>query len=122
MPGIYSTGGVELLEMTSDGALAVYGYSGEGQSPGIGGANAAAYVGVVANLEDADAYAGHFAAAGFTVSFLEEGVTGFYFWSPSADPFSPYATQGLVVGWAPGAEASLWTSNTYYIELASTGR
>lgn len=118
-PGIYRTGGLELLEMTSDGALAFYGYGGDGYSAGLG-ANGSVYIGAVFNLNNPDSYIGQFGAAGVAVSVFTEGVTLFYFWDSTQAPLEPGVTQGIAVGWAPGAGASVWSSITNYVEIASS--
>ena len=83
-------------------------------STGIGG-SLSAYLGFVFNLEDLEDYEGHFAVIGFTYSVGNAGVTGFYFWNPTTDrPLTPGNTQGFGIGYAPGAQASIWYENVFY--------
>jgi hypothetical protein len=116
MPGIYSTAGLEEIVMLSNGNRAVFSYGGEGGSHGAG-ASGSAYGGMVFNLKDPDNYLGPFGSGGFTISVLDVGITASYFWDDSKNPFSPGTTQGLAVGYAPGAQASVWWSSTSYSEI-----
>jgi len=99
--------------MFSDLTRATYIYGGQGSSVGIG-ASGVAYVGVIFNLSDPDYYAGPFGSAGFTISLADVGLTAFYFWDTSSAPLSGGTTQGLAVGYAPGAQVSMWSSSTMY--------
>jgi hypothetical protein len=121
MPGIYSTSGLEEIVMFTDGTRAVFSYGGEGGSAGLG-ASGAAYGGVVFNLSDPDNYVGPFGSGGLTISVLDAGVTASYFWDSSKAPFSAGTTQGLAVGYAPGAQASVWWSTTSYSETWRSDR
>lgn len=103
--------------MFSDLTLATYAYGGEGTSSGPGGLSGSAYGGLVFNLQDTSAYNGPFGSAGFTVSILDTGITAFYFWDSTQQPLAPGVTQGLAVGYAPGAQASIWGSSTVYTTI-----
>ncbi|RMG20637.1 MAG: hypothetical protein D6732_28560 [Methanobacteriota archaeon] len=112
-PGNYSTLGQEEAVMLDDGTRATYDYLGEGSSVGAG-ANASAYLGVIANLETPDQYKGVATAVGATVSVGDVGLTVGYFWDSSKPPLTPGNVQGIMVGYAPGASASVWNSISVY--------
>jgi RHS repeat-associated protein len=111
-PGIYNTGGMEDL-IFPDLSRATYNYGGQGGSYGLG-ANASTYFGVVLNIKNPESYIGPFGSAGLTISGAEVGLTAFYFWDSSKAPLSPGSTQGIAVGYAPGAHASVRWANTIY--------
>jgi hypothetical protein len=112
-PSNYSTLGQEEVLILDDGSRATFDYLGEGSSIGAG-ANATAYFGVVANLETPDQYKGVAASAGATVSLGEVGITVGYFWDSSKPPLTSGNVQGVMIGYAPGAGASVWNSTSVY--------
>jgi hypothetical protein len=114
VPSNYMTGGQEELYMLDTGKRNTYNYAGQGNAWGEGASVSAPYVGVVFNIKDASDYEENFASAGFTVSIADLGVTASYFWSPSEGPLTPGNVQGFAVGYAPGAQLSLWSAVTYY--------
>jgi hypothetical protein len=115
-PSNYNIAGMEELALFENGKRAVFTYGGEGSSVGLG-ASGAAYGGIVFNIKDPDAYVGPLGSAGVTLSVLDVGVTVSYFWDSSEAPLSPSITQGVAVGYAPGAQASVWWSSTTYSEI-----
>jgi len=112
-PGIYKVAGMEELYFLDDHTRAVYDYLGQGGSYGEG-ASGAAYGGIVYNVEEPEDYAGPFGSGGITMSVLDLGFTAGYFWDTKNDPFTPGNTQGWFLGYAPGAQASVWWSTTWY--------
>jgi len=112
-PGIYNTAGLEDIIMFSNGTRATFVYAGQGGSAGLG-ASGSGYVGIVFNLDDPENYNGPFASAGITISVFDVVGTASYFWDDTKSPLSSGTTQGFAVGYAPGAQASLWWSSTIY--------
>jgi len=112
-PGLYYVAGLEEILMFSDATRAVFEYEGQGSSVGAG-ASAEAYLGAVFNLGDKESYGGPFGAEGFTISIGDVGLTAFYFHDSSKLPLTPGATQGIAVGYAPGAQASVFWASTVY--------
>lgn len=87
---------------------------GEGATLFGAGADAAAYAGFVINAETPDDYKGNATSVGATLSIFDKGVTVAYFWSSGEAPFTPGNTQGFMLGYAPGAAASVWFSQAVY--------
>jgi hypothetical protein len=112
-PGFYNVAGIEEIVMFSDLTHQSYIYAGQGVSAGVGG-SASAYGGIVFNIKNTGTYKGPFGTAGITVSIADKGITAFYFWDSTKQPLAPGVTQGLAVGYAPGAQASIWGSSTVY--------
>jgi len=120
-PGSYNTLGQEEVVILEDGNRATYNYMGEGSSIGAG-ATTAVYGGIVANLDSPEEYKGVAASVGFTGSLGEIGVTVGYFWDSSSPPLTPGNVQGLMAGYAPGAQFSFWNSTTVYNITWEKGR
>jgi hypothetical protein len=109
----YWTGGVEEIFMFRDKTRATYRYGGEGSVFGEG-ASVTVYGGMVFNIENPEDYRENSAAVGITLSILEKGVTISYFWNTNEPPLTPGNVQGFTIGYSPGAQASIWSTVTYY--------
>ena len=107
----YTVGEEEVI--LPDDTRATYDYGGQGNSVGVG-ANATAYIGVVANLDNPEKYTGNFASTGLTISIGEVGITIDYFWNPDNAPLSKGNVQGFSIGYSPGAQVAVWWSVTNY--------
>lgn len=112
-PNVYNTGGLEEIVVLKDRTRATYDYVGQGSANG-GGASAAAYFGLAANVHSPEDYRGVSASTGFTISIFEVGIMGSYFWNGDYAPLSPGVVQGFQLGYAPGAQVSIWWSNVMY--------
>jgi len=113
VPGIYNTGGLEEIVIFKDKTRATYNYGGQGSAAGAG-ASAAAYFGLAANVKSPEDYRGISASVGLTVSVLDVGLTASYFWNGDYAPLTPGVVQGFQLGYAPGAQASIWWSSVIY--------
>jgi hypothetical protein len=113
-PGIYTTGGQEEIVIPGNNR-ATYNYYGHGASAGSGG-SASVYGGVLVNVRTPEDYQGLTSAAGATVSVLGYGVTAGYFWNGMGSPFDIGSPKGYFLGYAPGAQLSIWKSSVYYQE------
>jgi RHS repeat-associated protein len=111
--GLYLNSGMEELLMMHRLTRANYTYGGQGETAGIGG-DYTVYGGIVFNLKKPEDYTGPFASVGFTFALADIGVTVSYFWDSRKGPFSSGTTQGYTVGYAQGANLSLWWTTTDY--------
>jgi hypothetical protein len=119
-PGVYHTAGMEEALFPSM-ERATYSYGGEGSSLGAG-ASGTAYAGIAFNATNAEEYKGLSSSFGVTYSFSNVGVTLGYFWNPDNPPFYPDNLQGIIVGYSPGAQASVWYANTVFEMTWSSSR
>jgi hypothetical protein len=113
VPAIYNTAGLEEIVILKDKTRATYHYGGQGNAAGVG-ASAAAYFGLAANVKSPEDYRGLSASVGLTVSVLDVGLTASYFWNSDYAPLTPGVVQGFQLGYAPGAQASIWYSIVMY--------
>jgi len=112
MNGEFFSGGAELALFNTIDAGA-YTYFGPGMGIGLG-ASGTAYAGLLLNADTPYDYEGLTNSVGGTFSLGKLGVTIDYFWAGEDVPFSSGGVQGVTIGWSPGAQASLWYSQTYY--------
>ena len=99
-----------------NGEGAGFAYHGLGATHGTG-ASGNLYIGLVGPIQRVEDYAGENITVGVTFSVGGAGVTAFYFWDASGGPFTPGNMKGGVLGWAPGAQLSVWGSYAYYHQI-----
>lgn len=109
----YWVGGQEEIIILKKMTRATYHYGGTGSANGAG-ASGTAYFGLASNVNSPEDYRGISASMGFTVSIWDVGITGAYFWNGDYAPLTPGVVQGFQLGYAPGAQMSLWWSNVMY--------
>lgn len=114
-PGLNLAAGMEEVVIRESSQRATYVYGGQGESAGLG-ASALIFGGLVLNIKNPNEFSGQFGEAGVTFSYLDVGLSVSHFWDASKGPFSPGTTQGYIVGYAPGAHASIWWNTTISVK------
>jgi hypothetical protein len=108
----YYTGGIEGINLP-DGTYATYTYGGEGNAVGVGG-SITSYGGIFINVNTPNDYFGISASVGLTASCGDVGISMAYVWNSENPPLYPGNVQRIIIGWAPGAQLSVWKSLTNY--------